>query len=302
MNKLKLATSTGDFHKYTGCQFKSLSLLKECGFSYADYNFHCDYVSQSGLYGADSDGYIERIAEHTFFTGIKLVQAHAPMGDPILEDNGKFIADTVKCVKACGRWGIPNLVVHSGYDKGLSVKETMHKNKEFFLPILEAAEKYGVNILSENFNKMCIDGMFWIDNASSLLELIELVDHPLFHAVWDVGHANLQEMSQRLELAILGKHVRALHIQDNLGDYDAHLAPLLGTTNFDSVFAGLSDIGYEGYFTFEVGNFFTPYERRRPFDGENRLSKVPTSIKFEEEKYLFNLGKCMLSEYDAYAE
>ena len=47
--------------------------------------------------------------------GIKLVQAHSPMGKPISDDNSAFLADTIRCVDACGAWGIPNLgEVHSG--------------------------------------------------------------------------------------------------------------------------------------------------------------------------------------------
>jgi sugar phosphate isomerase/epimerase len=233
--------------------------------------------------------------------GIRLIQAHAPMGHP-LEDGGKLGNDTLRCVDACGYWGIPNLVVHSGYTQGITPEECFAQNREFFMPLLERAEQYGVNILVENFNKMSVPGLYWIDNATDLLGMIEYVNHPLFHAVWDAGHANLQEMPQDEELRLLGSHVRALHIQDNRGDHDAHLLPFLGTMSMDAVMHGLLDIGYEGYFTFEVGGIFSTAEQKRPFAKDSRLAKAPLSLRLAADRYMYELGKCVLTEYGCFEE
>ena len=233
--------------------------------------------------------------------GIKLIQSHAPMGKP-LADGGKLLSETLRCVEACGAWDIPNLVVHSGYVHGLSPEETFARNREFFMPLLERAEKYGVNILVENFNKMCVDGLYWIDNAPDLLRMVETVNHPLFHAVWDTGHANMQEMPQDEALRILGSHVRALHVQDNMGNADSHLAPFLGTMNMDAVMSGLMDIGYNGYFTFEVGGFFLPADKRRAFDRNTSLASAPIELRDAFERYLYELGKCVLEKYGCFEE
>jgi sugar phosphate isomerase/epimerase len=224
------------------------------------------------------------------------------MGTPLNDPDGSFLADTLRCVDACGAWGIPNLVVHSGYAHGLTVEQTFDANKAFFMPLLERAEQYCVNILVENFNKMSIPGLYWIDNATDLLGLIEYVNHPLFHAVWDAGHADLQEMPQDEELRLLGSHVRALHIQDNRGDHDAHLLPFLGTMSMDAVMHGLLDIGYEGYFTFEVGGIFSTAEQKRPFAKDSRLAKAPLSLRLAADRYMYELGKCVLTEYGCFEE
>lgn len=299
---MKLATTTGDFNGYTGSQIESLRLIREAGFRYADYSFGHDHATRTGVYAEDYEAYIALVAREAEDMGIKLVQAHSPMGAPLSDPDGSFLADTLRCVEACGAWVIPNLVVHSGYTRGLTKEETFTANKGFFLPLLERAEKYGVNILVENFNKMCIDGLYWIDNATDLLRMIETVDHPLFHAVWDVGHANMQEMPQDEELRLLGSHVRALHIQDNGGNTDAHLLPFLGTMNLDAIMHGLTDIGYDGYFTFEVGGIFTPASRRRPYPADTRLAKAPLALKCAAEKYLYELGKCVLEAYGCFEE
>jgi sugar phosphate isomerase/epimerase len=299
---MKLATTTGDFGGYTNSQIQALRYVREAGFGYADYNFGMDYKHRNGVYSECYEDYFAQVNAATAEIGIQLIQAHAPMGTPLNDPDGNFLADTLRCVDACGAWGIPNLVVHSGYAHGLTVEQTFAANKAFFMPLLERAEQYGVNILVENFNKMSVPGLYWIDNATDLLGLIEYVNHPLFHAVWDAGHANLQEMPQDEELRLLGSHVRALHIQDNRGDHDAHLLPFLGTMSMDAVMHGLLDIGYEGYFTFEVGGIFSTAEQKRPFAKDSRLAKAPLSLRLAADRYMYELGKCVLTEYGCFEE
>ncbi|MBQ4116674.1 MAG: sugar phosphate isomerase/epimerase [Clostridia bacterium] len=298
---MKLATTTGDYSAYTDSQTVALKHIRDAGFKYADYNFGPDYRLQNGVYSEDYKGYFENIIKNTEELGIKLVQAHSPMGKPLV-DCGVLLKDTLRCVDACGAWGIPNLVVHSGYAPGLSVEETLQKNKEFFMPLLERASKYGVNILVENFNKMHKADTYWIDNAPDLLRMVELVNHPLFHAVWDVGHANLQEMPQDEAIRMLGGHIKALHIQDNKGERDEHLVPFLGSLNLDSVMCGLKHIGYDGYFTFEVGKFFAFADKRREYSHSTLLANPPIELRDAFEKYLYELGKCILQKYNCFEE
>lgn len=299
---MKLATTTGDFNGYTGSQIKSLQLIREAGFHYADYNFGHDFSTRTGVYAENHLQYFEEVRVACAQMGLTLVQAHAPMGAPLTDPDGSFLADTIRCVQACGAWGIPNLVVHSGYTRGLTKEQIFAENSKFFMPVLAEAEKYGVNILVENFNRMQFEDIYWIDNAADLKALIDYIDHPLFHAVWDMGHGNLQPMPQHEELALLGGHVRALHVQDNLGDWDAHLQPFLGTLNLDSVMYGLEQIGYQGYFTFEVGGVFASPAGRRPFEKDKRLAKPPLALKCAAERYLYELGKCVLEAYNCFEE
>ena len=283
---MKLATTTGDFYGYTKCQKASLRHIREAGFKYADYSFGCDLPGRTGVYSENYLNYFDEVASEADRLGIKLIQGHSPMGKPLAPDNAQFIEDTIRCVEACG----------------LTKEETFRQNAEFFRPILTAAEQYGVNILVENFNKMCVDGLYWIDNAPDLLAQIEYVNHPLFQGVRDVGHANMQEMPQDEALRMLGSHIRALHIQDNKGDSDSHLTPFLGSLSLDAVMNGLSDIGYDGYFTFEVGGVFFPASKRRQYERDTRLAGAPLSLRCAYERYLYDLGRCVLEAYDCFEE
>lgn len=300
---MKLATTTGDFGGYAKTVAEAIAYIRAAGFRYADLNLGKDHYHRNGIYSEEWKGYCRSLSARAAELGIGLVQAHAPMGRPLADPDGSFLADTLRCVHACAELGIENLVVHSGYLPAIGREETFARNAQFYAPLLSAAAEGGVNVLVENFNKMCVPGMYWIDNARDLLGLIEYIDHPNFHAVWDAGHGNLQDMPQHEELAILGSHVRALHIQDNMGDDDSHMMPLRGTLNLDSLMTGLQNIGYAGYFTFEAGSSFAGGEkRRRPFDGEERLRKLPLELRIKEENLLYEIGRVTLEAYGCFEE
>ena len=80
------------------------------------------------------------------------------------------------------------------------------------------------------------------------------------------------------------------------------MTPFLGTLNLDSVMNGLLDIGYKGYFTFEVGGVFTPSSKRRRYDKDTRLKVAPIELRDAYERYLYELGKCILEKYGCFEE
>lgn len=288
---MKLATTTGDFAFYTNDQMKIIDLLKQSGFSYVDYSFEIDHKNRSGVYSPDWQDYIKRLNEHCTSTSMKLIQSHSPMGKPLADNNDDFINDTKRCIEACKGLEIKNVVVHSGYLPGISKKECFEKNKIFYEKLLPLAEKHEVTILTENFNKMFIEGMYWIDNAPDLLEFIEYVNHPLLQAVWDCGHANMQDMSQEQGITLLGKHIKCLHIHDNNGECDQHMYPFSGTLDMDSFVAGLKKIGYDGYFTLEASNFL------QPSSVSDSCFKEDLELKLEAEKLLCTIGRKIIECY-----
>ena len=297
---MKLATTTSDFAKNTADQVDALAYIAEAGFKYVDYNFDVDYEEKRGFFGNAPEEHLARIKEKASELGLKFVQAHSQMGAPIAEDNADFIEATKRCIAMSKELEIPNIVVHSGYRKGLTKEECFAENKKFFLDILEYADTLGVNVLVENFNKMSIEGLYWIDNAHDLLDFIRFVDHPRLHAVWDVGHGNMQELSQYDAVKILGDELYALHVQDNDKDDDLHMFPLLGTANIDALMHGLIEIGYKGYFTFESSRVFFP--KKREFSADSRLEKPSLDVKRKAEALLYEIGKFILSSYDCFEE
>ncbi len=235
-------------------------------------------------------------------SGARFVQAHAPMGDPIKEGNSAFSEATAHCVKMAAALGIPNIVIHTGYERGLSREETFERNAQFFRPLLALADRLNITLLAENFNKMCIDGLYWIDNASDLLAFIESVNHPRLQAVFDAGHDNMQKTTRKEAVCLLGEHLHALHVQDNPGGDDCHMMPFYGTLDVDSLMEGLLEVGYKGYFTFEASSMMHRYKSRDLPADAPPLARPPLSLRIAEEKLLYEIGKTFLSSYGVFEE
>ncbi len=290
---MKLATTTGDFSNYLSDQLETLPLLKECGFTNVDYNFHHDYTHKIGFYSENWRSYLEKVKSVAAENGITFIQAHAPMGKPLVETE-EMIEVTLRTIEASAELGIRNIVVHSGYRVGLTKEETFEQNRKFYLPLLARAEELDVYILCENFNRMVRPDLYWIDNAPDLRMFLDYVNHPRLHACWDAGHGNMLPLPQHEAIKLLGEHIYALHIQDNLGDRDSHLCPFFGTLNLNSVMRGLREINYKGYFTFEVSCLPDYGMVRADFTEDTRLSHPSLELKIMAEKFLYAIGEHIL--------
>lgn len=299
---MKLATTTSDFAAYTSSQMDSIKWIHSAGFRYVDYSFEMDYSNQYGVFASDWRSYLRNLRRQADELQISFIQAHAPIGYPIAQsgDQQELINATKHCIRCCNELGVNNIVVHSGYESQITKEETFKRNKAFYMKLLRYAEKFNINILAENFNRMCIPGVYWIDSAKDLKELVDYVDHPLFHACWDIGHGNMGSTPQDESLRTLGDALFALHVQDNAGERDTHFAPFFGTTNFDSVMCGLNDINYQGFFTFEATNLLGRDLDRKVYHRENSLYRAPLELRIYAESLLYEIGKSILSAYHCY--
>jgi sugar phosphate isomerase/epimerase len=208
-----------------------------------------------------------------------------------------------RAIECCSYLKIDNIVVHSIHQKGFLKEECFKENKAFYLSFLDFANDLGVKILTENFNKMIFPSeWYWIDNPHDLIELIESVDHPNLGVCYDIGHANLIDIPQHEQIKLLGKYINAIHVQDNNGEKDYHVPPLMGTTNFDSVMYGLKEIGFKGYFTLEAEYTFMRSAFKTKFEKDDRLGVVPLFLKLESQKMLYKIAKHILESYDLFEE
>ncbi len=69
----------------------------------------------------------------------------------------------------------------------------------------------------------------------------------------DTGHANNNGLDPADEARIAGERLIALHLQDTDALEDRHWPPGLGNINWRRVSAALTEIGFDGAWTFEVG-------------------------------------------------
>ncbi len=73
----------------------------------------------------------------------------------------------------------------------------------------------------------------------------------------DFGHAHLMgDVADAVEIA--AEHLIATHVHDNRRRDDLHLAPFLGTINWDTALMTMQKIGYEGTYLMELANTGSP--------------------------------------------
>ena len=318
---MKLATTTSDF----GIHSKSLSELvrfyEGTGFRWLDLNLYQSIHPGSAFLDAGWERWIAAGGEAALDLDIRFCQAHAPHGNLYAtgEEFQVFLDATRRAILACSRLGIPHIVTHQqdigGFPSLENRRLNLQRNREFFEKLFPVMEETGVLVLIENTCDQHAptrdeNRRHFPSTAAELVELAEFINHPLLQICWDTGHANIQGVDQYRSIIELGGRLRAVHIQDNYGDMDSHVAPFQGTTNMDSVMQGLLDSGYRGHFTFESSNLlrnggaWPNYRREWEYRGAKvtRLMHVPLALRRQAVALLYQIGKHILCEYGCFEE
>ena len=302
---MKIANTTEDFFSYLKRDTDKIRELHRAGFSYIDLSMYaftpdCVYMQP----GWEKEVYA--LGELAQSLGMRFVQAHSMGGNPLSADpaHREFLLQaTLRSIEICAMLGIPSTVVHAGFRPGLEKERWFEENRLFYQKLFGAMEKTGVNVLCENSTRANVNEMYFVNNGPDMRAFIDYVDHPLFHGCWDTGHANC-EGGQYADILALGKHLYAIHYNDNHGSKDEHLAPFLGTLNHDEVLTALKDVGYQGYFTLECGSSLVSYDqwtgKRRRFEKEGAgacLREPQLFMQRHLEKLLYDTACWMLDSY-----
>lgn len=301
---MKLATTIGEFYAFTGSPAEAVQQYEGTGFRNLDYSFYS--VAKIPGHPFMGDNWKAQIIEAKNTAdalGFSFVQAHAP-DCHLRGEKGEYgLLATLRSIEACGMLGIQNMVIHSGFFSEFKypndAEAYFEENAIFMKNLIPTMEEYNVNILFENTTiKHCKDNTYFPILGKDLYDFVEYMGHPLFGAAWDVGHAHMDGIDHHKEIMAMGKHLKAVHVHDNNGQKDQHLAPFLGSLDYDSFLRGLIESGYSGYFTFESDAFFK-YHRGAP---EGLLAHPTPEIKRAAISLLYLIGKTILEAYHLYEE
>jgi sugar phosphate isomerase/epimerase len=92
-----------------------------------------------------------------------------------------------------------------------------------------------------------------VSNTDAMLRLFDDVESHNFGAILDTGHLNAQKEILPLSVAKLGAKLFYVHVADNDGRDNLHLAPGKGGIDWEGLFAALRRAGYEGDVAVDVG-------------------------------------------------
>ncbi len=143
--------------------------------------------------------------------------------------------------------GARMVVFHSGYEKwkyALKTEPWLEASVSFWKELEPLIKDYGLSVAIENIFE---------DTPDNLRALMEALDCPHIGLCFDTGHFNLfSRVSLNDWLGATGRFIKELHIHDNNGTSDAHLAPSKGTFDFDTLFGFLEDHSIKPLFTIEA--------------------------------------------------
>ncbi|MDL2229012.1 sugar phosphate isomerase/epimerase [Treponema sp. OttesenSCG-928-L16] len=250
---------------------QSIPRFAAAGFNAVDLNFcHATrlnvYKNGIEINKDNWEHWTEEVREVLKANGITANQAHAPFYnvlDPSVED-ADFREEMVRrSIVVSGKLGVKWVVIHAGtIPDSPSAKDSLKANMEYFKPHLELAAKHGTGIAIENLfdfigDQFSMGPRRFSGGLDEQLELIDCLarDFPNVGACWDFGHANAMAVNQENALRLIGKRLKALHVNDNNGIMDDHTLPFAGTIKWEALMKVLKEIAYDGDFTYETHRF-----------------------------------------------
>lgn len=245
---------------------RMMKYAKDAGFDTLDISFYDWSLPNSPFLTENWRAWIDGIAEEKERLGMKFGQCHAYTYDflnPSLtkEERERHEELVLRSIECCYIVGSRLCVTHPDTDY-TAVRQTAvseEKNLAYFRQLLDKVSQFDMSLAVENMCDITIApkrkyGAY----PEELLALSEKMNDQRFGICWDFEHADIMKQDQRAALKLLGRHLYATHVSDTHSATDPdlmHILPLMGTVNWQEVMETLGEIGYNGYFSFEVNNY-----------------------------------------------
>lgn len=171
------------------------------------------------------------------------------------DDRTRAVAAVAACFEPFAELGGFAVIVHpSGKGDGESRAEDLEIRIEAIRRSLDAltaqAERLGIRLACENLQHKGAPRP--LCRMEELRRVVD--DYPSTVGIClDTGHANNNGLDPADEARIAGERLIALHMQDTDALEDRHWPPGLGNIDWRRFGAALTEIGFDGAWTFEVG-------------------------------------------------
>ncbi|MBO5454126.1 MAG: sugar phosphate isomerase/epimerase [Clostridia bacterium] len=284
MGKLKISTALNfnynpseDFYE---CVKHILIFLKNAGFNIADF-------SMDPIMGVEGDWncYAEKINKASEDSGMKIELCHLPFSWTICahpEEMPVFNEKMYKGIDVAALLGVDYAVLHPNtttipmteFDRKAEFKSVY----DHVAPFVEYASKRNVKLAIENM-RLVHSHIPVHRYCQEPDELCEVADALGIDICWDFGHGNTCGLKQSEAIKHIGSRLKVLHVNDNNGVGDDHVPPFCGTIDWRDAMKGLSDIGFDGIFNYEVAT----------------VKKKPEFVRKSFARYLVDCANEMMS-------
>lgn len=194
---------------------------------------------------------LEKLREKYNRNGLQISSFHLPYEPDVAALDESVRLDAVATLKTALRktalLGVRVAVLHptaSRCDVGIvgfePLLNALEKSLSALLPIAEAE---GVIIALENIPPYEMERFG--SRPEHFRRFKERFAHPFLGFCLDTGHALLSLHDRAFEMAeVMKSHIQALHLQDNAGNTDSHLAPGRGLVDWETVGRILREIHF----------------------------------------------------------
>ncbi len=241
--------------------------LHEAGFETMDFSL-ANTTAPAHIQQADDwQKRADRAAEAAAKYGMRFSQVHLPFQKQgLLSADVRFRdPDSAKHYEECmfrgyriaAMVGAPWAVLHclDSTAERTDPDEAFRLNHEYFDHFVEFGIQNGVGTAFENMirvNPRFNPHYRYTEGPEELIAYVDSYHDPMVGICWDFGHANLARVTQTDALRMIGKRLKCVHVDDNLGANDNHLLPFFGEIDWNEIFPVLAEIGYEGSCSLEV--------------------------------------------------
>lgn len=261
---MKLVTQTDILAKTFGGE-ECIRILAKAGFDGVDWSFF-DMERGEGIWcGEGWREYALSLKQTGMECGLDFVQAHAPFPSSL----GKEPYDTeikkwlLRSMEAASLMGVRDIVVHPV--QHLNYRDYRDKlfedNLAFYRSLIPYCEEFQIRVCAENMWQYDERRGYIVDSVCASPEefnsMLDELDSPWIVGCLDLGHCALVGREPADFIRAMGKkRLQALHVHDVNYVSDCHTMPFMESLDWEAITRALSEIGYEGDFTFEADNFF----------------------------------------------
>ncbi|QTQ13876.1 sugar phosphate isomerase/epimerase [Treponema parvum] len=289
---MKIGTMTSQFRQGRHddpptSYIEQLRFCKEAGYSVIDLNM-C--AMSDGSTELNKDDW-ERSANEIRMTAEKLSLVFSQSHPPYRKTKGGAAYEgeeeehyrmlTERSLKISAIAGVKWAVLHPGTELGddmLDIDANIELNHQLNDSFVELAEKLGIGIAFENMRDTANFRRFG-SSAEELTSLVDSYKSTRVGACWDFGHANRNMHDQKRAIKLLGKRLKATHVNDNSGNIlDEHTIPFMGNIDWKSAVSALREINYEGDLIYEL----------------SVTKNMPMELKVETMKFAKKIGEYLL--------
>lgn len=200
-------------------EYKKLAKKYHAGFELMDFSF------ASELEKLKQPQYYEKLK--AAYNNAPIYSCHGVFADLNFSGSDPWIYEMTEkrirqCVETGKQMGITRYVFHSCFHPTLQPEDPLYKiwSRTAAKLFQTLVEEYDITVYLENV----------LDTRPEiLLGIMQEAENPRIQVCFDVGHANLTKTPLEHWIEILHPYIKYVHLSDNRGIYDDHIAPGDGT-------------------------------------------------------------------------